>query len=74
MGFSMARGIVEGGGEGEGLVEGVFSEEASSSFFFGVLAYVCVPVVNQTVSADIIFISSLEEEEPCKDTWFINFY
>ena len=67
----MARGPLERGRE-EGLVEGVFSEEAPSSFFYGGLAYVCVRVVNPTLLMDIILVSSMEEEAPCKDTWSIN--
>ena len=39
IGFSMVRGSLERVGEG-GLVEGVFSKEVPSSFFFGGLSYV----------------------------------
>ena len=68
----MVRGLVEVDEEEEGLVKGVLSEGAPSFFFSGGFSYVHVCVVNPTVSVDIILISSMEEEVPCKYTLSIN--
>ena len=66
LGLSIVRGPLEGGG-GEGLEEAVFSGEAPSYFFLGGLSYVGFHVVSTTVLTEIILISSMEEEGPCKD-------
>ena len=66
--FSIVRGLVEGEEEEEGSL----SKEAPSSFFSRVFCYVYVHVVNPTITTDIILISSMEEDLPCKYTWSIN--
>ena len=71
--FSMVRALVEGDEEEEGFVEGDLSKGAPLPFFSGGFSYVHVCVVNPTVSVDIILISSMEEEVPCKDMWSINY-